>query len=89
MQRICLFALLLGLMVTGCGSPGDRYYEPTRRAASGAAVGAGVGALFDGSRGAMAGAVVGGLLGVASTPTPQRSYRPRSVSSGQMQYAHY
>lgn len=88
MNTRLLFVLAHGLLLASCLAPGDRYYEPTRRGLSGAGTGALVGAAFDGSRGARAGALVGGLLGVASTPAPQRTYHPRSVPSSQLGYVH-
>lgn len=89
MRRIYLSILLLGLLVTSCGRRGTHLHNVTQRTASGAFTGAVWGGIIGGSRGARSGALVGGLLGAASTPSPQRSYHPYSVSSSQMSYVHY
>ena len=63
----------LGLLTAACGN------NPTDRALTGGAIGAGTGAVVGSTVGApIAGAVVGGLggaaIGAATTPEPERRY---------------
>lgn len=65
-------AAIVGLMLAGCGN------NPTDRALTGGAIGAGTGAVVGSTMGApVAGAVVGGLGGAAigAATTPNRSDR--------------
>ena len=73
-MRHAPFAVLaaLGLLVAGCGN------NPTDRALTGGAIGAGTGAVVGSTMGSpLGGAVVGGLGGAAigAATTPHRDYR--------------